>query len=107
MLFQWANFSPIIRYRKRHLMDVTSLTGQQSVAPLTRQLRNENTPDVGLANRDTAKERITSSQEVSQRIAKSSQQPESRTASLSTSQANENQPPKGTTQRGSLVDLSV
>lgn len=93
---------------------LTSLTGQQSVAPLTRQLRNESNPDVGLAGRDTSKERIAASQQAAQRISTDSDGDNDNSGAASASlvlsssaASNDDSKSKPTGQRGSLIDLKV
>lgn len=85
----------------------TAGVGQQSVALLTRQLRNESNPDVGLANRDTAKERIQGSQQASQRVVQGNQESQKQNQLQLVTQKTESSQPKGRTERGSLVDISV
>lgn len=41
---------------------VSAYSGQQSVSPLTKQLRGQERPDVALKNSETLKERTTSNQ---------------------------------------------
>ncbi|MDY0028680.1 MAG: hypothetical protein RBR86_01930 [Pseudobdellovibrionaceae bacterium] len=87
------------------MVAATAGVGQQSIAPLTKQLRNESTPDVGLANRDTSKERIQGAQQVSQRVVQANQEPKNQ-VQLAT-QGTENSKPQAKTGRGSLVDMTV
>ncbi|HRK97361.1 MAG TPA: hypothetical protein PLE43_02660 [Alphaproteobacteria bacterium] len=85
---------------------IPALTGQSST-PLTQQLRNDSdsSTEFGLTNRNTSRERIANTQDAGKQIA-STKQTTSNDLVLAPNQSNDSQP-KTSTQRGSLVDLSV
>ena len=87
------------------MVAATSPLGQQSVSPLNRQLRNESNPELGLANRNTSKERIDTSQQANQRVSQGNQ--ESQNNLTLVTQKAENSQPKAPQERGSLLHISV
>ncbi|OIN87530.1 MAG: hypothetical protein AUJ12_02050 [Alphaproteobacteria bacterium CG1_02_46_17] len=83
---------------------ITTLSSQPTATPLTQQLRNDTATEFGLKNRDTSKERIAGMQAAGDRVSSANQNATSLTLA---SNKTENNPTKTSTQRGSLVDLSV
>lgn len=85
---------------------ITSLTGQQTVAPLTKQLRNDEQNEVGTTDRDDSNaKRVAVSQPTPPRV-ETTKGAESRNLLAQSTTANENQPSTNTP-RGSLLDISV
>lgn len=88
---------------------ITSYSGQQSVAPLTKQLRGQSRAEIGGVDGDAddVKKSIANRQQTSQRVATpATTGTESRNLALQSGTSNQSQP-SANPPRGSLVDLKV
>jgi len=84
---------------------ISVYSGQQSVSPLTKQLREQERPDTGPKNRDMSGERIARTQEANSRVA-TSKGASDRNLTTQTPTSNQNQPSPNAP-RGSVIDMMV
>lgn len=84
---------------------VSAYSGQQSVSPLTKQLRGQERPDVALKNSETLKERTTSNQSGATPVA-STKGSSDRNLTTQTATSNQNQSSPNSP-RGSVLDVLV